>query len=69
MDRPYNVLFLGTRNCGRSILGEAALNRAGKGRFKAYSAGSLPSGELHPATYQVLANTGLPADGLRSKSW
>jgi arsenate reductase len=69
MDRPYNVLFLCTGNSARSILGEAVLNHAGKGRFKAYSAGSHPKGAVHPTAIEMLAECGLPTKGLRSKSW
>ena len=69
MDRPYHVLFLCTGNSARSILGEAVLNHTGAGRFKAYSAGSHPKGELHPAALELLAECGLPTEGLRSKSW
>src|SRR5688572_18669079 len=69
MDRPYNVLFLCTGNSARSILGEALLNRMGAGRFKAYSAGSYPKGEVHPCAVKLLTDIGFPTEGLRSKSW
>jgi arsenate reductase (thioredoxin) len=69
MDRPYNVLFLCTGNSARSILGEALLNRMGAGRFKAYSAGSYPKGEVHPCAVELLTDIGFPTEGLRSKSW
>lgn len=68
-DRVYNVLFLCTGNSARSVLGEALLNQLGQGRFRAFSAGSTPKGEIHPMTLQVLADAGISTVGLRSKSW
>lgn len=68
-DRIYNVLFLCTGNSARSILGEVLLNRDGGGKFRAYSAGSQPKGEVHPMALEVLSGFGFPTDGLRSKSW
>ena len=69
MSRTYNVLFLCTGNSARSILAEAILNKEGAGRFRAFSAGSFPKGEVHPAALKLLAELGYPIDGVRSKSW
>jgi len=70
-ERPLNVLFLCTHNSARSILAEATLNHIGKGRFKAFSAGSNPRAnqQPNPLGLQVLANAGISTEGLRSKSW
>ena len=68
-DKTYNVLFLCTGNSARSVMAESLLNRFGKGRFRAYSAGSHPTGRVHPLTLETLASAGLPTEGLRSKSW
>jgi len=68
-DRVYNVLFLCTGNSARSILGEVLLNTMGEGRFRAYSAGSHPKGEVNPMSLEVLRAAGLPTEGLRSNSW
>jgi protein-tyrosine-phosphatase len=68
-DRPYNVLFLCTGNSARSILAEAILNRIGKGKFAAWSAGSHPKGEVHPKALALLRRLGFSTEGLRSKSW
>ena len=66
---PYNVLFLCTGNSARSVMAEALLNYWGRGRFRAFSAGSRPKGEVHPLTLETLERTHLPAEGVRSKSW
>lgn len=68
-DRPYNVLFLCTGNSARSIMGEAILNREGKGRFKAYSAGSHPKGAVNPNTIRLLESLKYDTSGFRSKAW
>jgi protein-tyrosine-phosphatase len=68
-DKVYNVLFLGTGNSARSILAESILNAVGKRRFRAFSAGSYPQGQVHPLALELLRHLEFPADGLRSKSW
>lgn len=68
-DKVYNVLFLCTGNSARSILAEAILNKDGAGRFRAYSAGSFPKGEVHPMALDVLSSLGFSTEGARSKSW
>lgn len=68
-DKTFNVLFLCTRNSARSIIAEAILNRVGQGKFKAYSAGSQPKGEVHPYTLQLLKTLNHDTSFARSKNW
>jgi arsenate reductase (thioredoxin) len=68
-ERIYNVLFLCTGNSARSILAESLLNHWGHGRFRAFSAGSFPKGQVHPMAVELLKRTNLPTENLRSKSW
>jgi arsenate reductase len=69
--KPFNVLFLCTGNSARSILAEAAMNNlsVSLGKFKAYSAGSQPRGEVNPFAIDLLQRAHLSTEGLRSKSW
>jgi len=68
-DRIYNVLFLCTGNSARSVIAEAVLEREGKGRFRAFSAGSQPKGQVNPHTLTLLRNLGYEVSRFRSKSW
>ncbi len=68
-DRVFNVLFLCTGNSARSVIGEAILNKVGAGRFRAYSAGSQPKGQVNPNTIKLLNGLGYDTSGFRSKSW
>lgn len=68
-DKTYNVLFLCTGNSARSILAEALLNHLGKGRFRAFSAGSHPAGKVNPFAIELLEKNRLPVADMRSKSW
>jgi arsenate reductase len=67
--RHFNVLFLCTGNSARSIMAEAIMNRKGHPNFSAFSAGSHPNGNVHPEALKQIADAGMPADKLRSKSW
>ena len=69
VNKIYNVLFLCTGNSARSILAESLLNHWGQGKFQAFSAGSLPKGQVHPMALELLESMNLPAEGFRSKSW
>jgi protein-tyrosine-phosphatase len=68
-DRVLNVLFLCTGNSARSIIAECIMNRLGKGKFRGFSAGSQPKGEVHPYARQMLDQLNYDTSGLRSKSW
>jgi arsenate reductase (thioredoxin) len=68
-DHPYYVLFLCTGNSARSIIAEAILNKLDAGKFRAYSAGSHPKGQVHPETLKLLRSLGYDTTGFRSKSW
>src|SRR5262245_15848750 len=69
IDREFNVLFLCTGNSARSIMAEVLLNHLGKGRFRAFSAGSHPRGSVHPLALETVTRNHLSAEGLRSKNW
>jgi arsenate reductase len=68
-DATYNVLFLCTGNSARSIIAESLLNHWGQGKFRGFSAGSFPKGEVHPLALDLLTRMNLPVANLRSKSW
>jgi arsenate reductase len=68
-DKAYNVLFLCTGNSARSIMAEAILNRDGRGRFKAFSVGSTPSGSVRPEALALLGKMNYKTEEVRSKSW
>jgi arsenate reductase (thioredoxin) len=68
-DKVFNVLFLCTGNSARSVMSEGLLNVLGRGRFKAYSAGSKPTGRVNPHAIALLNGIGYDTSGLRSKSW
>jgi arsenate reductase (thioredoxin) len=68
-DRVYNVLFLCTGNSARSILAESLLNTLGHGKFRAFSAGSFPKGQVHPMAIELLQRMNCSSENLRSKSW
>jgi len=67
--QPFNVLFLCTQNSARSIMAECVLNRLGQGKFRAFSAGSHPRGEINPYALDLLRKEGYDVSGLRSKPW
>jgi arsenate reductase (thioredoxin) len=69
MNAPYGVLFLCTGNSARSLLAESIMNRVGAGKFIAYSAGSMPKGEVHPQAIRLLQSLDYDTSGLRSKPW
>jgi arsenate reductase len=68
-DKVFNVLFLCTGNSARSILAEGLLTALGKGRFRAFSAGSHPKGTVHPLALREMQSLRIPTDGFRSKAW
>jgi len=68
-DRTLNVLFLCTHNSARSVIAESIMNRIGGGRFRAFSAGSTPSGQINPHAIHLLRKLNYPTEQLRSKAW
>ena len=68
-EKVFNVLFLCTGNSARSVIAEAVLNQLGRGRFKAFSAGSMPTGSVNPYVLDLLQRNRMPTEGIRSKSW
>ncbi len=69
MTRHFNVLFICTHNSARSIMAEAILNQMGRNRFKAFSAGSQPAGQVHPLAIELLERNKMDTSGVRSKNW
>ena len=68
-EKVFNVLFLCTGNSARSVIAEAVLNQLGRGRFKAFSAGCMPTGSVNPHVLDLLQRNNMPTEGIRSKSW